>query len=168
MYRLPPTCLSILSSGRLDVMGRDRDQEKQHDSFSFLTLDSLFDIKGPVRLIPQGASQKPHIVLRREQSSQNAGESSCLPGTTRFSLVANKRFTISKGHTLSLGIADPSHHELKLLNSESSFLLEFDFSDQLHIVDDLSSLPARLRKTMSGTKTYDAFTEGSSNRIGVC
>jgi len=144
-------------------MGQDDDPEIRQASSSVLTLDSVFDIKGPVRLIPQGAPQKPHIILKRERLSQNAGESSLLTGTTRFSLVANKRFTISKGHTLSLGIEDPTHNdEPKLLNSEGSIVLEFDVGTQLQMVDNLSSLPARMRKSLTGTKTYDAFAESMS------
>ena len=135
---------------------------------SVITLDSLFNIKGPVRLVPQGASQKPHIVLRRQSLSKDADQSSCLSGTTHFSFVANKRFTISKGHTLSLGISHPTgEDELKLLGSESSFLLEFDFSNQIHTVDNLSSLPARVRKSMTGVRTYDAFTESTSCKLRV-
>jgi hypothetical protein len=149
-------------------MGQDSDPETPHASSSALTLDSVFDIKGPVRLVPQGASQKPHIVLRRERLSKNKDESSCLNGTTRFSLVANKRFTISKGHTLSLGIADPTYDdELKLFGSEASFLLEFDIWNQLQMVDNLSSLPARMRKSLTGTKTYDAFAESMSDEFRV-
>jgi hypothetical protein len=149
-------------------MEQDHDPETQQASSSVLTLDSLFDIKGPVRLVPQGASQKPHIVLRRERLSNNADESSCLAGTTRFSFVANKRFTISKGHTLSFGIGDPSNDdELKLLNSEGAFLLEFDVNNQLQMADNLSSLPARMRKSLTGTKTYDAFAESKSHIMFV-
>ena len=149
-------------------MGQDHDPDTRQASSSVLTLDSVFDIKGPVRLVPQGAPQKPHIVLRRERSSQNAGESSCLAATTRFSLVANKRFTISKGHTLSLGIANPSSDdEVKLLNPEGSFLLEFDVGNQLQMTDNLSSLPPRMRKSLTGTKTFDAFAESMSDRICV-
>jgi hypothetical protein len=149
-------------------MGQDYDPETRQASSSALTLDSLFDIKGPVRLVPQGAPQKPHIVLRRERLSKNAGESSCLAGTTRFTLVANKRFTISKGHTLSLGVADPSYDdEMKPLNSEGSFLLEFDINSKLQIEENLSSLPARMRKSLTGTKTYDAFAESMSDRVRV-
>jgi len=143
-------------------MGQDDDPETQQASSSVPTLDSVFDIKGPVRLIPQGAPQKPHIVLKRERLSQNAGEGPCLAGTTRFSLVANKRFTISKGHTLSLGIEDPTNDEPKLLNSEGSIVLEFDIGNKLQMVDNLSSLPARMRKSLTGTKTYDAFAESMS------
>lgn len=144
-------------------MGQDNDQAS-----TVLTLDSVFNIKGPVRLVPQAAPQKPHIVLKRKCLSKDADQSPCLSGTTHFSFVANKRFTISKGHTLSLGIGDPTvEDELKLLGSERSFLLEFDFSNQIHTVDNLSSLPARVRKSMTGARTYDAFAESTSCKIHV-
>lgn len=141
-------------------MGSSHHSNAEPSSSSSLTLESFFGIKGSVRLVPQGAPQKPHILLRRECTAEDGAESSSVSGKARFSLIANKRFTISKGHTLSFGIVGlKGDDEVKPLNGESSFTLEFDYDDELHSRRDFESLPAKMRKSLTGTKTFDTFAE---------
>jgi len=141
-------------------MGGAYHSNAEPSSSSSLTLESFYGIKGTLHLVPQGTTQKPHIILRRECSAGDGAESSSVAGKARFSLVANKRFTISKGHPLSFGIVDPKgNDEVKPLNGESSFTLEFDYDDELHSRRDFESLPAKMRKSLTGTKTFDTFAE---------
>ncbi len=150
---------------------------------SFSTLDSLFGIKGSVRLVPQGVSPKPHIILRRECPAKVGAEPESTSGTARFSLVANKQLSkISKGQPLSVGIRVPhskENKELKLLNGEGIVTLEFDYDDESYAtaMEDeendgkeqqelrkqaLESLPAKFRKSLIGTKTFNEFAESMS------
>lgn len=148
---------------------------------SFSTLDALFGVKGSVRLVPQGASPKPHIILRRECSAKGGVESESTSGTARFSFVANKQLSkISKGQALSIGIRVPhskEEDEPKVLHGEGIVILEFDYDDESDAtVEDenndeehqelrrkaIDSLPAKCRKSLIGTKTFNEFAESTS------
>jgi len=156
---------------------------KAAQSSSLSTLDNLFGIKGSVHLVPQGVSPKPHIILRRECPARDGAESQSTSGAARFSLVANKQLSkISKGQQLSVGIRVPhskEDKESKFLNGEGVVTLEFDYddeSDATAMEDEesdrkeqqelrkhaLESLPAKFRKSLMGTKTFNEFAESTS------
>ncbi|KAF9533588.1 hypothetical protein CPB83DRAFT_482785 [Crepidotus variabilis] len=95
------------------------------------TLDTLFGVKGTIRLVAQSGAPKAHILLKREFYNEESLCPEPIAGIARFTLVANKRFTASKGQTLCLSIEDPAaDDDMKLLYGENAVALEFDYDDE--------------------------------------
>jgi len=148
------------------------------------TLDRAFGVRGPLRLVPQGNAPKAHILLKREISGEDDTEDEPTLGTARFTFVANKRFTASKGQTLLVSVIDPKADDQSLLLDDHTISFEFEFDDGevLSEVDeeedieeierarwmatkkerkrrDVDTLPPKMRKSLIGTKTYVDFVE---------
>lgn len=70
------------------------------------TAASILGIKGQLRFHPHGSTQKPHVVLRQVDISEDTddeGESS----TIYFSLFAQKRIEVKPGKEILLAVAAP-------------------------------------------------------------
>lgn len=145
---------------------------------SYGTLASLFGVKGPWRLVPQGSTPKAHIIIKRDnyREQSTSGESSS--GVARFSFIAGKKFTISKGQPLLFALASPNDQDGKtLLYDDTTFLLEADLAPSEESIEEhtelpandiaqqmsgrknIASLPPKMRKSYAKQKSYASFVE---------
>lgn len=145
---------------------------------SYDALASLLGVKGPFRLVPQGSTPKPHVVIKRDYLKEQleSGESST--SIARFSFVAGKKFTISKGQPLLLAVASPADRDGKtLLCDDNTFLLEADVATvsednneesfgrpspdraQRKARGNVDGLPPKMRKSFAKKKSYASYIE---------
>lgn len=68
------------------------------------TLASILGVKGPLRFRPHGSSQKPHVVLRRVQISDDSSEDGESNTIVYFSLFASKRIEVKPGKEILLSV----------------------------------------------------------------
>ncbi|KAK0210266.1 hypothetical protein DFS33DRAFT_1291878 [Desarmillaria ectypa] len=77
------------------------------ESSSLVTsITSILGIKSQtLRFRPHKSTQKPHVILRRVQVSQNSSSDALLGCTVYFSLFAQKRIEVKPGKEILLAIA---------------------------------------------------------------
>ncbi|KAF8881947.1 hypothetical protein CPB84DRAFT_1851418 [Gymnopilus junonius] len=153
---------------------------------SLNALATLLGVKGRLRLVPQGPTPKPHVVIKRDFPKGNDDLDDLAPGVARFSFIAGKKFSANKGQPLFFAVASPTDRDGKtLLSEENTFLIEADLAD-VHGENDeeheeeeghhrglkrkrieIESLPPKMRKSYTRKKTYQSFIRGEpSSSLG--
>ncbi|KAL0947583.1 hypothetical protein HGRIS_013672 [Hohenbuehelia grisea] len=69
------------------------------------TVASILGVKGALRVRPHGLSQKPHVILRRVELSDDSGDEEENSGIVYFSLFAQKRIEVKPGKEILVSIA---------------------------------------------------------------
>ncbi|KAF8968318.1 hypothetical protein BDZ97DRAFT_1916158 [Flammula alnicola] len=157
-----------------------RDRMNQHNpptvgTASYDALAALLGVKGPLRLLPQGSAPKPHVVLKRDYSRDDGEGGEATTKIARFSFIAGKKFSISKGQPLLFAIACPTDQDGKtLLSDDNTFLLEGDLANDIEGSDEegadqseagtkgranIEGLPPKMRKSYTRKKAYASFVE---------
>ena len=153
------------------------------DAGTHAALDALatvLGVKGQLRLVPQGSTPKPHVVIKRDYPKDDDDLNDMPSGVARFSFTAGKKFSVAKGQQLFFAVASPSDPDGKTLHfNDTTFLIEADVAHGLEENDveedddeeetyqyrrkmqrverDVEALPPKVRKNYTGQTTYESF-----------
>ncbi|KAG7453000.1 WD40 repeat-like protein [Guyanagaster necrorhizus] len=140
------------------------------------SITSILGIKSQtLRFRPHKSTQKPHVILRRVQVSQNSGSDTSLGSSVYFSLFAQKRIEVKPGKEILLAVASPDERF-----KDQAMVLEGDIeesesesgedSEREESVPPLQvSMPPKMRRAWNrnledASPTTDA---GSATRVSV-
>ncbi|KZT24077.1 WD40 repeat-like protein [Neolentinus lepideus HHB14362 ss-1] len=100
------------------------------------TVTSILGLKEPLRIRPHGSTQKPHVVLRRVEESEELGDDGNKRKIVYYSLFASKRIEVKPGKEILLAIPDSTFKDQPLIFGGELSDIETSFARK----DDRESL----------------------------
>ncbi|TFK46371.1 hypothetical protein OE88DRAFT_1667698 [Heliocybe sulcata] len=78
------------------------------------TIASILGLREPLRIRPHGSTQKPHVVMRRVEVSEEVGDDGKKMKIVYYSLFASKRIEVKPGKEILLAIPDSIYNDTPL------------------------------------------------------